>query len=72
MTLGHSLRVEESGTAMTVKELAKRCKTVLESNYGSELKGLVMYGSVTRCPWALHRCRWAEANSNVGTSEEYR
>jgi len=33
---------------MTVKELAKGCKTVLESYYGTQFKGLVMYGSAAR------------------------
>lgn len=33
---------------MTVTEATKRCKRVLESFYGSQFKGLVMYGSAAR------------------------
>jgi len=33
---------------MTVTEVVKRCKTILESYYGSQFKGLVLYGSMAR------------------------
>lgn len=33
---------------MTVIEVAERCKSVLESCYGSQFKGLVLYGSAAR------------------------
>jgi len=33
---------------MTATEIAERCKTVLQSYYGAQLKGLVMYGSAAR------------------------
>lgn len=33
---------------MAVTEVVKRCKTILESYYGSQFKGLVLYGSVAR------------------------
>lgn len=33
---------------MTVTEVLKRCKVVLESNYGSQFNGLILYGSVAR------------------------
>ena len=32
----------------TVDEIAHRCKSALESHYGSRFKGLVLYGSVAR------------------------
>lgn len=32
----------------TAIEVVKKCKTALESHYGSQLKGLVVYGSVAR------------------------
>ncbi len=34
--------------AITTTEIAQRCKNVLESHYGSRLKGLILYGSVAR------------------------
>jgi predicted nucleotidyltransferase len=34
--------------AMTTTEITQRCKNILESHYGSRLKGLVLYGSVVR------------------------
>jgi uncharacterized protein len=33
---------------MTVTETLKRCKTALESYYGSQFKGLILYGSMAR------------------------
>jgi len=33
---------------MTVTEVLKRCKTVLESHYDSQFKGLILYGSMAR------------------------
>lgn len=33
---------------MTVTEVVKRCKTVLESHYGPQFKGLILYGSMAR------------------------
>ncbi|MGH2522214.1 MAG: nucleotidyltransferase domain-containing protein [Anaerolineales bacterium] len=33
---------------MTVTEILKRCKTALESNYKSQFKGLILYGSIAR------------------------
>ena len=33
---------------MTVTEVLERCKVVLESNYGSQFNGLILYGSVAR------------------------
>ena len=33
---------------MTVAEILKQCKTELENNYKSQLKGLILYGSVAR------------------------
>jgi predicted nucleotidyltransferase len=33
---------------MTITETLKRCKAVLESHYGSQFKGLILYGSVAR------------------------
>ncbi|MGH9847186.1 MAG: nucleotidyltransferase family protein [Blastocatellia bacterium] len=33
---------------MTITEILKRCKTILESHYGSQFKGLILYGSVAR------------------------
>lgn len=31
-----------------ITEVVKKCKTTLENNYGSQFKGLVLYGSVAR------------------------
>lgn len=33
---------------MTVPEILKSCKTVLEINYKSQFKGLILYGSMAR------------------------
>jgi predicted nucleotidyltransferase len=33
---------------MVIPEAVKRCRTALESYYGSQFKGLVLYGSVAR------------------------
>jgi len=33
---------------MTVSEITKRCKAVLESSYESQFKGLILYGSMAR------------------------
>ncbi len=33
---------------MTVTEILKRCKTALQSYYGSQFKGLILYGSMAR------------------------
>ena len=33
---------------MAVTEILKRCKTVLESSYKSQFKGLILYGSMAR------------------------
>jgi predicted nucleotidyltransferase len=33
---------------MTATEVLKRCKTALESYYGSQFKGLILYGSMAR------------------------
>ena len=32
----------------TADEIAQRCKSALESHYGSRFKGLILYGSVAR------------------------
>jgi len=32
----------------TISDVVKKCKTALESHYGSRLKGLILYGSVAR------------------------
>jgi predicted nucleotidyltransferase len=33
---------------LTVNEVVRKCKAALESHYGSQLKGLILYGSVAR------------------------
>lgn len=33
---------------MTVTQILTRCKAVLESHYGSQFKGLILYGSLAR------------------------
>jgi len=33
---------------MIVTEVVQRCKVILESNYQSQFKGLILYGSVAR------------------------
>lgn len=33
---------------MTVTEILKQCKIILESHYGLRLKGLILYGSMVR------------------------
>ena len=33
---------------MTVTEIVQKCRTALESHYGSQFKGLVLYGSMAR------------------------
>jgi predicted nucleotidyltransferase len=33
---------------MVIPEAVKRCRTALESHYGSQFEGLVLYGSVAR------------------------
>jgi predicted nucleotidyltransferase len=33
---------------MTITEIIQRCKTTLEGYYGSQFKGLILYGSVVR------------------------
>jgi predicted nucleotidyltransferase len=33
---------------MIVTEIVQRCKVILESNYQSQFKGLILYGSVAR------------------------
>ncbi len=33
---------------MTVSEIPKRCKTILAKHYGTQFKGLVLYGSTAR------------------------
>jgi predicted nucleotidyltransferase len=33
---------------MTVKTVIKRCKKILEGYYGSQFKGLILYGSMAR------------------------
>jgi predicted nucleotidyltransferase len=33
---------------MAITEVVKKCRTALESHYGSQFKGLVLYGSVAR------------------------
>lgn len=32
----------------TISEVVRKCKAALESHYGSQLKGLILYGSVAR------------------------
>jgi len=32
----------------TISEVVRKCKAALESYYGSQLKGLILYGSVAR------------------------
>ena len=32
----------------TISEVVKKCKAALESHYGSQFKGLILYGSVAR------------------------
>lgn len=34
--------------AITIEEIARRCKNTLESHYGPQFKGLVLYGSIAR------------------------
>jgi predicted nucleotidyltransferase len=34
--------------AMTISETLQKCKTVLESRYKSQFKGLILYGSMAR------------------------
>ncbi len=33
---------------MTIAEVIQKCKTILEDYYGSQFKGLILYGSVAR------------------------
>jgi len=33
---------------MSLHEVVRKCKTALESHYGSELEGLILYGSAAR------------------------
>ena len=33
---------------MAITEIARKCRTTLESHYGSRFKGLVLYGSTAR------------------------
>jgi len=33
---------------MAITEIVRKCRTILESQYGSRFKGLVLYGSVGR------------------------
>jgi len=33
---------------MVITEVLRNCQTILESHYGSQFKGLVLYGSVAR------------------------
>ena len=33
---------------MTITEIVRKCRTILESHYGSQFKGLVLYGSAAR------------------------
>ena len=33
---------------MAITEVVKKCRTALESHYGSQFKGLVLYGSLAR------------------------
>jgi len=33
---------------MAIKEIVRKCRTILESQYGSQFKGLVLYGSAGR------------------------
>ena len=33
---------------MTINEVVRKCKAALESHYGSQLKGLILYGSSAR------------------------
>jgi predicted nucleotidyltransferase len=33
---------------MAIAEITQKCKTTLESYYGSQFKGLILYGSVAR------------------------
>lgn len=32
----------------TISQVVKKCKSALENHYGSQLKGLILYGSVAR------------------------
>lgn len=32
----------------TISDVVRKCKAALESHYGSQLKGLILYGSVAR------------------------
>jgi predicted nucleotidyltransferase len=32
----------------TIREVVRKCKVALESHYGSQFKGLILYGSVAR------------------------
>jgi len=34
--------------AITTTEIVGRCKNILESHYGSQFRGLILYGSVAR------------------------
>ena len=33
---------------LTMNEVVRKCKAAIESHYGSQLKGLILYGSVAR------------------------
>ena len=33
---------------MAIAEIVQKCKTTLESHYGAQFKGLILYGSVAR------------------------
>lgn len=39
---------EGRGIAMAIAETIRKCKTTLEGHYGSQFKGLILYGSVAR------------------------
>ncbi|PWB43527.1 MAG: nucleotidyltransferase [Candidatus Methylomirabilota bacterium] len=42
------LLLMENGEAMTVAELLRQCKTVLEGHYGPRFHGLILFGSMAR------------------------
>jgi len=45
---GATLTADLERLDMAAIEVVKKCKTALESHYGYQLKGLVLYGSVAR------------------------
>jgi len=42
------VQIDNRVVSTTIVEIIKKCKTTLESYYGSQFKGLILYGSVVR------------------------